>query len=286
MYEGEITSHKTALEKVTLHHLEWVGADPPVIFLPGFISNGNAARRIGAAIAPLRKVMALDLRGRGDSDKPQGKYGMEQHMQDLYAWLGTRNIRSCILAGHSFGASLAIFFTHQHPEMVEKLILLDGGAVSSPQAFQMFRHYHENLTYEYDSVEAYVEPYRKLITLQPWTDEAELLVRSNVIEQFDGSAIRKVPRYVVVAELSALSLDRWQIIADIYPTLALPVLLVRAGMGSFGRDDQHLTDAVVQGMSIPDLQVFDMPDAGHTGILTVHDTRRDKVLREFVLPGN
>lgn len=276
--------HFTPINGIQLHHLEWQGAEPPLVYIPGFISNAYSALKLAAAISPVRRVLALDLRGRGGSDKPQGQYSIDQHLQDILAWLEAQRLDRCLLAGHSFGAALAIFLAAHHPSRFEKLILLDGGAPPSDLAVQIFLAYHQNLTYDYPSVEAYIAPYRQLITLQPWTEEAEALTRANVIENPDGSATRSVPRHVVEAELAALDFPRWQTLVDLYPKITIPTLLIRAGLGSFGREDQHITDDMLKLMreQISDLRVYDMPNAGHTGILTVPDDGRDQALHDFV----
>jgi pimeloyl-ACP methyl ester carboxylesterase len=279
------TSHFTSLEGLHLHHLEWQGGDPPVVYIPGFIAGAEGALRLAAAISPSRRVLALELRGRGRSDKPQGHYGIEQHLVDIQNWLKALGIQQIILAGHSLGASLALYFTARHSDQVNKLILLDGGVPPSDLALQLTKAYYENLTYQYPSVETYVESYRKLPTLQPWTEEAEYLVRANLTEQADGTAVRVVPRYVVEAELTQLDALRAEKLTALYPQIQIPVLLIRAGWGSFGKEDQHINDAGLADLRthLPQLQVYEMPDAGHTSILTVPDAGRDAILQEFVM---
>lgn len=276
------TSRTHHINGLNFHYLEWLGTEPPAIFLPGFISNAYAASRLAQAVE--RRVLAFDLRGRGRSDKPETGYGIPQHVEDLRLRLADLELEKVALMGHSYGATLAITFAHRYPESVERLVLFDGGAVSAEPAFQLFMAYHQNLTYTYPSAEAYVQQYRDLPTLQPWTEEAEILVRSNIIEQADGSAVRAVPRHVVEAELAAISLAEWQRLQDYYPHIHVPVLLIRAGMGSFGREDQHLSDTALQPLldGIPNIEVFEMPDTGHTGVLTVPDDDRDAKLREFL----
>jgi pimeloyl-ACP methyl ester carboxylesterase len=279
------TSHFTTLDELHLHHLEWTGGDPPVVYLPGFIAGAEGALRLGTAISPAKRVLALELRGRGQSDKPQGSYGFEQHLEDIHNWLNALGIQQIILAGHSLGASLALYFAARHPDQVKKLILLDGGVPPSELALQLTRAYYENLTYHYPSVEAYVQPYRNLPTLQPWTEEAEQLVRANLVELADGTAVRVVPRYVVEAELAHLDALHADKLIALYPHIQMPVLLIRAGWGSFGKEDQHITDDRLAELRthLPHLQVYEMPDAGHTGILTIPDPGRDVALLNFIM---
>jgi|GEM_PF-3912205 len=278
----ELISQYTAVGAIKLHHLEWVGDSPPIIYIPGFIANAYGAIKLANATS--QRVCALDLRGRGQSDKPETGYGIQQHVQDLDAWLTANQIDSCILAGHSFGASVSLFFYLAHPKKVKKIILFDGGTPPSETAFDLFKAYHNNLTYHYPSVEKYISQYRKIPALQPWTDAAEQLTRANVIEQPDGSARRAVPEYVVKAELDALNQQIWQAITQRYNEIQVPVLLIRAGMGAFSKEDQHITDDMLPIMqdNFPNLQIFDMPHAGHTSVLTIDDSNRDNIIQNFV----
>lgn len=275
----------TPANGIQLHTLKWRGdsAKTPIVHLPGFINNGYGAMWFAQAIDRTRDVYALELRGRGQSDKPPAGYGLGQHLDDLEAWLDEMALDTCILLGHSFGAILSIAAYRQMPNRFEKIVLLDGGIPPSEIGFQLFKAYHENLTYQYPSVGAYIAPYRALPTLQPWTHIAETLVRHNIIEQPDGSALRVVPPHVVQAELDALNLSDWQVILDVYKQIRVPVLLIRAGMGSFGVEDQHITDERLGLLrNIPDFSLHEMQHTGHTGILTIEDATRDRAFRDFI----
>lgn len=265
-----------------LHYLEWAGGQPPALFIPGFISNAYGALRLAEIVAPQHRVVAFDLKGRGLSDKPHAGYGIANHVADLHAFCQAQNIQSPILMGHSFGAAVALFFALQYP--THKIILLDGGTPPSEMAFELFMAYHRNLSYEYPSAEAYLGPYRQLPTLQPWTEEAEQLTRANIVEQADGRALRAVPRHVVEAELAQFVLAELQALTARYSEIQAPVLLIRAGWGSFGKEDQHISAEVLATLQegLPQLQVYTMPEAGHTAILTVPDPQRDQVIRDFL----
>jgi pimeloyl-ACP methyl ester carboxylesterase len=278
------SQHYTQLDHLRLHHLAWEGMGTPVLFIPGFIANAYGALQLAKAITPQHPLYALDLRGRGGSDKPQGAYHLDIHLEDLSAWIAAHSFDQIILAGHSYGAAISLFLALRHPDLVAKIILLDGGVPPSEMAFQLFLAYHRNLTYDYPSAEAYLAPYRTMVTMQPWTDEAEQLVRANLQIHADGTASRTVPRHVVEAELDRLDLERWQTLTTLYKTIQAPVLLIRAGWGSFGKEDQHITDSNLALMqnSFADFRVYEMPEAGHTSILTVPDSGRDAAIHQFL----
>jgi pimeloyl-ACP methyl ester carboxylesterase len=73
------------------------------------------------------QVVAIDLRGYNDSDKPkeQSAYVMSEFIQDLEGVIKGLGYDTCILVGHDWGGAIAWHFAYAHPEMVEKLIVLN-----------------------------------------------------------------------------------------------------------------------------------------------------------------
>ncbi len=88
---------------------------------------GGVAERL----AGRRTLVAFDLRGRGDSDKPSGPHGILQHACDLDLALSHMRIDRPMVVGHSMGAYVAAALGALRPERVAGVVLLDGG---HPQA--------------------------------------------------------------------------------------------------------------------------------------------------------
>jgi len=74
-------------------------------------------------------LLAFDLRGRGDSDKPDGPYGLAQHARDVAAAMHALGLGPSVVVGHSMGAFVAAALAAQDPELVAGLVLIDGGYV-------------------------------------------------------------------------------------------------------------------------------------------------------------
>ena len=93
----------------------WPGRGAPVIAIHGltasFLSFAGVAERLNGR----RPLFALDLRGRGDSDKPAGPYGMAQHARDVAAAMQTLEIGPCVIVGHSMGAFVATALSGAKP---------------------------------------------------------------------------------------------------------------------------------------------------------------------------
>jgi pimeloyl-ACP methyl ester carboxylesterase len=73
------------------------------------------------------KVVALDLRGYNDSDKPPQKsaYQMSEFIKDVEEVIKGLGYESCVLVGHDWGGAIAWHFAYAYPEMVERLIVLN-----------------------------------------------------------------------------------------------------------------------------------------------------------------
>jgi pimeloyl-ACP methyl ester carboxylesterase/DNA-binding SARP family transcriptional activator len=121
------------LSEITMHVVEWPGADPPILAIHG--SGGYAERftSLGEELAPHVRVIAADLRGHGFSDKPPSGYGIDDHVRDLIELITVLGLQKPILLGHSFGGSIATFVAEAASDRIGGLILYD--ATVGDQAF-------------------------------------------------------------------------------------------------------------------------------------------------------
>ena len=189
-----------------------------------------------------------------------------------------------VASGHSMGATICVFLAAQFPERVAGLILFDGGAIPGELAIQMLNAYYDSIQYHYPSVEAYVERFRNTPTYQPWTEELEALVRSNLYQQPDGTYIRQVPRYVIDADRRAENVQTWQQLPELYRRIDCPALILRAGMGLIGPEDRVLPDETVANMldAMRSAKLVTIEQAGHTGLITTPSQERDAAILDFL----
>ncbi|KAI1229521.1 Epoxide hydrolase 4, partial [Lamprotornis superbus] len=89
-------------------------------------------RHLMQEFSPRFRVVALDLRGCGDSEKPPGRdsYRLELLLGDIcevIEALGTpAGTPRCVLVGHDWGGVLAWEVASSHPQLVEKLVVMDA----------------------------------------------------------------------------------------------------------------------------------------------------------------
>jgi lipase len=107
----------------------WPGRGAPVVALHGLTASYVNFLGVAERLSGRRALFAVDLRGRGDSDKPDGSYGMSQHARDVAAAMRAMNLAPSVIVGHSMGAFVAAALAAQDPELVTGLVLIDGGYV-------------------------------------------------------------------------------------------------------------------------------------------------------------
>src|SRR5215471_12678331 len=116
-----------------LHYLE-AGRGAPVVLLHGLGGDGS---RWGPNIEPLARdfhVFALDQIGFGESDKPLANYHTGMLAEFLVGFLKAAGIPKASLVGNSMGAGVALYTAVHYPDMVDRIVLADGGGFRAPGA--------------------------------------------------------------------------------------------------------------------------------------------------------
>lgn len=111
---------------VRLHYVTQ-GEGPLMLFLHGFPEFWYSWRKQIPAFATDFKVVAPDLRGYNDSEKPRATsaYVMAEFVKDIRGLVQALGYDRCVLVGHDWGGAIAWNVAYDHPELVEKLIILN-----------------------------------------------------------------------------------------------------------------------------------------------------------------
>jgi pimeloyl-ACP methyl ester carboxylesterase len=132
-------SSKTAkLSGVRLHYLLGGNASgPPVLLWHGFLSTSQEWREVMPALAEAGySVLVPDMRGYGDSDKPEGTIGYDaralaEEFRALVREINFGNGKPIILAAHDMGAPPALLWAADHPEEVAGLLYIEAPVMLS-----------------------------------------------------------------------------------------------------------------------------------------------------------
>ncbi|WP_217426327.1 alpha/beta fold hydrolase [Pandoraea anhela] len=109
---------------VRLHYVSGGNGDP-VILLPGWPQTWWAYRKIMPALAKTHRVISVDIRGMGTSDKPAGGYDKKNMALDIYGLMRALGYARAHIVGHDIGSQVAYAFAANHPEATQSLTLLD-----------------------------------------------------------------------------------------------------------------------------------------------------------------
>ncbi|MDJ0693904.1 alpha/beta hydrolase [Mastigocoleus sp. MO_188.B34] len=111
---------------IKLHYVTQ-GNGPLMLMLHGFPEYWYSWRHQIPEFARDYQVVAIDLRGYNDSDKPKEKsaYVMNEFIQDVKGVIQGLGYEKCVLVAHDWGGIIAWNFVDIYPETVEKLIILN-----------------------------------------------------------------------------------------------------------------------------------------------------------------
>ena len=118
---------------VSINVAIWEGAGKPILCIHGITANCRCWDVLVSVMAPKHRVIAMDLKGRGQSDKPLMGYSMESHLRDINSLLDDLELDQVVLMGHSLGAFISLAFGAAYPDRADRIILVDGGGVLSEE---------------------------------------------------------------------------------------------------------------------------------------------------------
>jgi len=204
---------------VRLHSHSWGAADGlPIVGVHGVTGHGERFRRLAEERLPDHRVVGVDLRGHGRSGY-EPPWNTETHVADLAETAHALGIERAAWAGFSFGGRLVAELALRHPELVDRLLLLDP-ALHLPPDFALQSAEDERADQTFASPEEAIEARYAVGTLISTPREhLEEDVRQHLAETADG---RLAYRYSKAAAVAA-----WAEMARPAPDVAaVPTLLV------------------------------------------------------------
>jgi pimeloyl-ACP methyl ester carboxylesterase len=110
---------------VALAFLDTGSGDPPFVFVHGWTCNRSFFAPQIAHFARQHRVVSIDLRGHGDSDKPQGSYTRAQDADDIAFVIEQLGLGPVVAVGHSMGGTIVLQLAATHPACVAAIVMVD-----------------------------------------------------------------------------------------------------------------------------------------------------------------
>jgi len=258
-------------DDVTLRWVQWGEQGQPIICVHGITANAFFFQSLADDLAKDYQVFAYDLRGRGDSDKPEDGYSVPIHAADLAALIDELGLERPIIIGHSLGALIALYFAAHYPDKLSKLVLLDAGTPlpwSTPaEQPAWLTAAIDRLGRSVSSFQEYIQRLKAAPFLGPyWNDYMNIYYEHDVLHENDGSVISKCYKAGILEEAEhfdeAQPEQQWEYVI-------VPTLLLRAGQGLFTENDQLVPEKAAEEAqrSIRDCQYANFPELNHYTIV-------------------
>ncbi len=110
---------------VKIHYLI-SGKGEPIILLHGYAQTSHMWLPIIPELAKTHTIIAPDLRGFGDSSKPEGGYDKKTMGRDIHALATSLGYRRVGIVGHDIGLMVAYGYAAQYPSEVDRIVLMDA----------------------------------------------------------------------------------------------------------------------------------------------------------------
>ena len=230
--------------------IQWPGAaSTSFVAVPGVDGSGLGFETIACALGPELGLDAIDLRGRGIASS-DGPFGVAAHALDVIAHLEQRSEPINALVGHSFGGHVAARVAADRPDLVPRLVLIDGGPA-------------------------------RVIPAELTARALAELALGNIVPIL-GSKPYPVSEAAVRADFLSMVSDDASTTA--LPVVTVPVSLVRAGNGMAEGMPPVIPDHVVEELQQAGLDLTDLfvPQATHFSLLGDAATPVVDTLRSIV----
>ena len=263
--------HEVPVDGGTLAVYTW-GEGTPVYAAHGITANHLMWEPVAERLQGF-KVIAPDLRGRGDSASLPAPFGMASHVKDAVAVLDHFGVERAAIVGGSMGGYVAVLFAAQHPDRTAVVGLCDGGvALPVPEGIdpeEMLKATLgpslERLDLTFADVEEYVGFWKQHPALgAAWNDTIERFARYDVAPA-DGGRIRsKVNKDAIIADGRDLLVNTD--VHDCISDISAPVWLLRAPRGLLDQPVPLISDDILamwKGDRLPQLEDTMLDDLNH-----------------------
>lgn len=246
------SSHVLNVRGIRLHYLEWGSPDnPPLLLIHGGSAHAHWWDHIAVELARTYRVIALDLRGHGDSGwAVPPSYDIDDYVADIDAVVTQLHLAPFTLIGHSLGGLISLSYATRFSTTLKALVIVDMGPRLQPsRRMQLLSRIPAPIYRD----EADLLHRFRLLPEETWAEPALLqhIARHSARPLVDGRLTLKIDRATFVRGPHDVSTQLSQI--------TCPTLLIRGGASQ----TLSLERAKDMEALCPRLQLREVPGAGH-----------------------
>jgi pimeloyl-ACP methyl ester carboxylesterase len=252
------------LSEVRLRYWDWGGDGQPLLLVHATGFHGRVWDPLARRLSPRRRVIAVDQRGHGDSDKPESDYDWHNFAADVAELADVLDIRGAAAMGHSGGAAAIAYAQAEDPGLFSGLVLIEPITYPGPRRPVVPRDGAPDLPSisrqrreVWESRDELWESWSSRPPFADWDPEAlRAYIEWGFADRADGRVELKCPReYEARMFEQSFSLNAFE---------RLPELIV-PGMLIFGANTDTFTPALRDDIAerLPRFRRVDVEDAGH-----------------------
>ena len=243
-------------------HKEVSGSGKPILLIHGFGNSIYVWRHLIPELEKQNQVIAIDLKGFGDSPKPaDDRYSVYEQARLIHDYVVENDLKDVTIMGHSLGGGIALvaslYLQQSNPGRQRGLVLIDS--IAYPQQLPMFIRVLATpvlgpLITGVVPPEIQIKQVMKLVYAENSTVPADAVkVYAKALRTPEG-------RYAAVTSARQLQPLDMEELSLQYPSLRVPTLIV------WGKQDKIIPVSVGKRLhqAIPDSQLFVIDDSGHS----------------------
>src|SRR5918996_4837640 len=276
---GEV-GHVTTSDGVSLYYLE-AGSGDPILMIPGWSQTAEQFRYQLEGLSDRYRVIAVDMRGHGESDKPEFGYKISRLAKDVHDMIHALELDEVNILGHSMGSSVIWnYYDLFGPERLSKLLLIDqmpmitsnpawseeeridSGAIFNPQSL----YETINALAGPDGVETTRGFIGNMVTKAIPEEEKAWIIERNL----------RMPRQRAATLLYNHSTQDWR---DLIPRLDLPALVVGGRVSVVPWQSQEWIAGKVKGAH---LEIFEEDEGGNHFMFIEGHEKFNQIVADFV----
>lgn len=259
-----------------------VGQGEPIVLLSGWSQSVAQFKHQIGPLSRNHRVVAMDWRGHGRSDKPDGGYRVMRFAADLREFLTGLKLAGVTLLAHSVGASVVWGYLDAYGTVgIRRLIFVDKGAAETakPNWSQDVADIRGSSIPELGNLRVFYESVMQKTTVAETAD----LIRRLFSPSFPEDELRwvaeenlRLPRRHAAALLWDIALDDW---SDLFPRIDLPTLVIGAESSIYSAASQRwIASQFRNGRA----EIFRADEGGSHFMFMENPERFNRVVLDFI----